>query len=77
MENKGIRLLIDCLDKLSTKCACVTCTKSNNDLIGLIKVYLQEVITTKCTICNITILMDESYIQNCDGMQHIQCYMKG
>ena len=45
------------------------------NLIDISEAYLSEQYNQKCTICNETILRDESYIQNCDGVQHIDCYI--
>ena len=82
MDTKGLRLLQSSLIELQTYVegigGCdhsvnIYCCKLN-DLIEDIKKYTINWATQKCPICDNVILRDESYIQNCDGIQHLNCY---
>lgn len=46
------------------------------NLVNKADQYIIDICTQKCSICKNVILLDESYIQNCDGVQHLNCYNK-
>lgn len=73
MDNKGLALLnrlMLVVDKLDSGLELDV-----PELREQVLDYVVEQCTRKCAICAVTILNDESYIQNCDGVQHIRCYM--
>lgn len=83
MNIKGITLLQkslselkDCLEDIGGCDHSVgLCCCTLKYLIEDIEKYTTDWATEKCTVCSNTILRDESYIQNCDGIQHLSCYM--
>ncbi len=84
MDNRGLILLRNLLGELRTTIKEIgSCDHSVGhcvcDLIHLADEtdqYIIDICTQKCPICDEIILLDESYIQNCDGVQHLDCYLK-
>ena len=81
MDNKGLSLLKELLDETKLTvikigpCDINICICGLKDLIERVDKYITDTCTQKCTLCENTILLDESYIQNCDGVQHVNCYI--
>jgi len=82
MDNKGISLLQKLLVEVKQEIIDIggcdhsvyICCCHLKYLVEDTDKYLLNLLIQKCSICKKVILLDQSYIQNCDGVQHVDCY---
>lgn len=70
MNTTGVTLLNRCLTELKLECVCC----KSSELIKEIENYVLDWTKERCSVCQEVILKDLSYIQNCNGIQHLGCY---